>query len=90
MSYKSEYIAQVIGTIIGAIILIFILPIFSFWLNYFCGWITSLVIGEKICYALNLLFKSNYFTSDKLPWIAGALGWIGSFFRTTSSNKKNN
>ena len=80
---------EIIGTIICAIAWIFILPIISFRLHYFGGWITSIVIGEKICYALNLLFNFNYFTPDKLPWIAAALGYIGNFFQNTAIHSKN-
>lgn len=81
----------VLGVIGMIILLIFVLPIISFWLSYFGGWVASVVIGKQLCFALNTLFNSDWFTPDKLPWMAGALGWIGGFFKsvTTNTKKKN-
>lgn len=82
-----EDIAAIIGavTLLG-VVLIF-LPFISFWLSYFGGWIASLVIGDTLCKALNTLFQTTTFTKELLPWYAGALGWIGGFFKATISTK---
>ena len=74
-------------TIMGAIAIIalalIIMPFVSFWLAYFGGWITSLVIGDTLANALNTLFSTTYFTKDIIPMCAGALGWIGGYFKTS-------
>lgn len=78
-------------TILGAIVLIaitvIIMPFISFWLAYFGGWLASLVIGDSLCNALNTLFGTTRFVPAMLPWVAGALGWIGGYFKSTSNRK---
>ena len=78
-------------TTLGAIILIIglclFMPFISFWASYFGGWICKITIGETLIKALNMLFNTAYFTKDMIPWIAGALGWIGGFFKTINSSK---
>lgn len=54
-------------------------PIAVFWISYFFGWIASFVIGNSLCYALNTTFNAA-FTKDIIPLIAGAIGWIASYF----------
>jgi hypothetical protein len=76
------------GWICTIIILFLFIPFISFWLSYFGGWITSLVIGDTLCKALNILFNTAYFTKDMIPMMSGALGWIGGFFKSIHSNKK--
>ena len=76
-------IALIIGTVL-------ILPFISFWLSYFGGWICKITIGKTLVTALNTLFNTTYFTTEMLPWIAGALGWIGGFFKSTNHNKETN
>lgn len=78
-----------IGGIIGVIILtILVIPFISFWISYFGGWVTSLIIGDTLCNALNILFNTTYFTKSMLPMMAGALGWIGGFFKSIHSSSK--
>lgn len=67
-----------IGLGILALFLI-IEPIAVFWMSYFFGWIASFVIGDSLCYALNTTFNAA-FTKDMIPLIAGAIGWIASYF----------
>ena len=80
-----------LSTFVGAVALIIglflILPFISFWASYFGGWICKITIGNTLVKALNMLFNTVYFTKDMIPWIAGALGWIGGFFKTISSSK---
>lgn len=62
-------------------------PLLTFWLGYFSGWIAKIIIGETLCEALTHLKLKV--TPDMLPWIGGALAWIGSFFHSySSSNSK--
>lgn len=84
-------------TIIGAIAIIavavIVMPFVSFWLAYFGGWITSLVIGDTLANALNTLFNTTHFTKDMIPMCAGALGWVGGYFKASNSlnlNKEKN
>ena len=80
-----------LSTVIGAVALIIglflILPFISFWASYFGGWICKITIGNTLVKALNMLFNTAYFTKDMIPWIAGALGWIGGFFKSVNTSK---
>ena len=80
-----------VSTVVGAIALIIglflILPFISFWASYFGGWICKITIGNTLVKALNMLFNTAYFTKDMIPWIAGALGWIGGFFKSVNTSK---
>ena len=67
--------------------LVLILRFISFWLSYFGGWICKITIGNTLVKALNVLFHTTHITAEMLPWMAGALGWIGGFFKTISSSK---
>ena len=95
MSYRSNnndglaILGAIFIVIFTIIITIFIAPFISFWLCYFGGWIAKVTIGTELVKALNTLFNTTYFTKDMIPMIAGALGWIGSFFKTMHITKKN-
>lgn len=84
---EMEDIFKIIGGVAVIIGLILILPFISFWLSYFGGWICKVTIGNTLVKALNILFNTTYFTTEMIPWIAGALGWIGGFFKTIQKNK---
>ena len=80
----------IVGVIAFFIVVIIIQPALLFWLGYFSGWLAKLVIGTKLVTAINTIFGTA-FTADMLPMIGGALGWIGSFFksiRAISNNQK--
>lgn len=82
----------IFGIIVFIIVVIIIQPALLFWLGYFSGWLAKLIIGTKLVTAINMIFGTA-FTADMLPMIGGALGWIGSFFksvRTASNSIKNN
>ena len=79
---------SIFGIISMVIIIVLIVPFISFWISYFGGWITSIIIGDTLCKALNIIFNTAYFTKDMLPMIAGALGWIGGFFESYHSSLK--
>jgi hypothetical protein len=83
-------VLKIFFLIISAIGIVIIAPFISFWLAYFGGWLCSLVIGEVLTEGLNTLFNTTYFTPDIIPICAGALGWIGGYFKnsSTSINKK--
>ena len=78
-----------IGAVATLILSIMIMPFINFWLAYFGGWIASLVIGGPLCNALNTIFGTARFDPNMIPWIAGGLGWIGSYFKTRVNTSKN-
>ena len=81
-----------LGAVLGWLALVVVLFIFapwiSYWLAYFGGWLASIVVGTTLCDALNTLFDTVRFTPDMLPKMAGALGWIGSFFKSINRASK--
>ena len=78
---------KILRAIILIIGLCLFMPFISFWVSYFGGWICKITIGNTLVKALNILFNTAYFTKDMIPWIAGALGWIGGYFKTINSSK---
>ena len=89
MKNNDTTLAEVILILIGLAILLIFMPFISYWLSYFGGWLTSLVIGNTLCDALNMTFATVRFTPEMLPEMAGALGWVGSFFKGTVRIKEN-
>ena len=68
---------------------IFIVPWLTFWLAYFGGWIAKIVIGDYLVKGFALLGLTV--PIDKIPLIAGLMGWIGSCLnRVRNSNKSDN
>ena len=76
---KSTIVLGAVGLIV---LTIFILPWLSFWLAYFGGWIAKIVIGTYLVEGLNYLHINV--PLNKIPLLAGCLGWIGGFFKTRS------
>lgn len=85
-----EDFLSLLGALLLLVVLIILAPWLSFWLAYFGGWLAKITIGAKLCAALNILFNTSYFTPAMLPMMSGALGWIGGFFKatTTATNLK--
>ena len=79
---------EAILMLFGLAVLFILMPFISYWAAYFGGWIASIVIGDTLCNALNTLFGTLRFHPEMLPQMAGALGWIGSFFKATTSTSK--
>ena len=71
-----------IAIIFTAVLICFIFPWLSFWLAYLGGWIAKVTIGTPLTHSLNTLFGTTRFTPDMIPVMAGALGWLGGFFKT--------
>ena len=78
----------IFGVIAFLIVVIILQPALLFWLGYFSGWLAKLIIGTKLVTAINMVFGTA-FTADMLPMIGGALGWIGSFFKSINNVKNN-
>lgn len=72
---------EILAIIIVIVVLLIIAPFISYWLAHFGGWLAKITIGATLCDALNTLFGTMRFQPDMLPQMAGALGWIGSFFK---------
>ena len=70
-----------LGVIVMAVVLIVFAPMLSFFICYFGGWLCKITFGQTLCHALNTLFNVSFFTPEKIPLMAGALGWIGNYFR---------
>lgn len=80
----------VFGVLILIVIAVVVMPFVSFWLAYFGGWITMKVIGNTLCTALNTCFGTSRFEPRMIPWVAGALGWIGGYFKSSAVLKNRN
>ena len=78
--------SDLIILIATAIVIIFIWPWLSFWVAYFLGWITKITIGKYIVEGFALL--NIDLPLNKVPLLAGVLGWIGGFFTGTKTNRK--
>lgn len=75
-----------LGVIVMAILLVIFAPMLSFFICYFGGWLCKITFGPTLCNALNTLFNVSFFTPEKIPLMAGALGWIGGYFKNSSIN----
>lgn len=75
---------DILKFIIFIILMIFIIPWLSFWFAYFMGWICKLVIGQQLITGLALLGIT--LPVDKIPLLAGTLGWIGGYFKVIHYN----
>lgn len=79
--------AGIVAVLVRFIDLFIFTPLFSFFINYFGGWICKIIFGDILCNSLNVLFNTNTFVPENLPIIAGALGWIAGFFKSISLSK---
>ena len=76
--------ALILSIILSAVVCAVLLPIASFWLAYFIGWLCSLAIGDVLVQGLNTLFNTTHFTEEILPICAGTVGWLGGLFSCCS------
>ena len=83
-----DEVLKIIGAICLIILLIFVAPFLTFWLCYFTGWIAKIIIGNYLVAGFSIL-KIDL-PLDKIPLLAGTLGWIGSFFKNLASLGKKN
>lgn len=88
MGKDSDDILTIVLMLIGCVALIIFGPAASFALSYFGGWICKVTFGGVLTDSLNLLFHTNYFSPEMLPTMAGALGWVGGFFKSVRIIKR--
>ena len=89
MSKYNKYSDEKMGcgmAIALLVVVIIIGPLITFWLGYFGGWLAKIIIGGKLCEALAYLGLTV--TPEMLPWIGGALAWIGGFFKSVNTNSR--
>ena len=68
--------------LITILITIALIPILIFWIGYFGGWITKILIGKFLVEAFGI-FGIN-FSIDKLPLVTGFVAWICSYLKPSS------
>lgn len=72
----------------AAILMVLLLPLLAFGGGYLTGLILKWIIGDAVVNGMNLLLNTTRFTPDMLPVVCGALGTIGSFFKSSVSTSK--
>lgn len=80
---EKNYYVEIVSTIIAMFI-----PILVFLSGVGSGLILKWIIGGFVVDGFNLIFNTTRFSADKLPIVCGALAVIGSFFKTTMTNKE--
>lgn len=78
--------SSTITLVITILLLIFIVPFLSFWLCYFVGWISKIFIGKYLVEGFALVGID--LPLNKIPLLAGCLGWIASFFAHYNNSDK--
>lgn len=81
---EKNYYVEIISTIIA----MFIMPILIFLAGVVSGLVLKWIIGGLVVDGLNLIFNTTRFSADKIPIVCGTLAVIGSFFKTTMTNKE--
>ena len=75
----------------GAVILLILLVLVSPFVGFCCGWLTGWIIkvtfGATMVKGLGLIGLN--IAKESLPLLCGTLGVIGSFFKNTTVNRKN-
>lgn len=77
-------IATVITGFIGLLVF---LPIIVFAFGAFGGWILKLFVGGHVAYGMNVLLGTDRFNPAQLPVLCGTLAVLGSYFKSTTTNK---
>lgn len=75
------------GVIALAILLILVFPFIGFCCGWITGWIIKVTFGDTMIQGLGLLGFN--IAKESLPLMCGTLGVIGSFFKNTTVNRKN-
>lgn len=74
------------GVIVLAILLILASPFIGFCCGWVTGWIIKVTFGDTMIQGLGLLGLN--IAKESLPLVCGTLGVVGSFFKSTTINRK--
>jgi len=69
-------------------LIIILLPIGYFVYGWLIGSVLKLVFGSKIIYALNLLFDTNRFTVEAIPYICALFYLIAGLWTNSGVKDK--
>lgn len=82
---------HILSIILGIIVIAFALiisPIVTFGAGYLGGMILKSIVGDCIIATLNTIFDTTRFTNDLIPPVCAVLAVLGSFFKPSIENKK--
>lgn len=89
---KSKNIFEVIGValvaMLGFVGFLFLIPLISVGFGYLGGLVIEWIFGGLITKGLNLLFNTTRFTSHLIPILTATLAMVGSYFKSSQTNKK--
>lgn len=74
------------GVIVLFILLIVISPFIGFCEGWVTGWLIKVTFGDTMIKGLGLLGLN--IAKESLPLVCGTLGVVGSFFKSTTINRK--
>jgi len=75
-----------ITVILGVIGMLVCMPVITFGLAYFGGWILKVFVGDLIVNGLNLIFKTTRFSVELIPLTCATLATIGRYFKSNQTN----
>ncbi len=78
---------EVFGAVILLILIVLVSPFVGFCCGWLTGWIIKVTFGATMVNGLGLLGLN--IAKESLPLLCGTLGVIGSFFKNTTVNRKN-
>lgn len=79
---------QTIMIVISLIAVFLLEPTFIFIVGYFGGLIFNWIFGSMVVESLNIIFGTDRFATDMLPWLIATVSMFASFF--TRHNIDNN
>ncbi|WP_410082030.1 hypothetical protein [Ruminococcus sp.] len=79
---------QTIMIVISLIAVFLLEPTFIFIVGYFGGLILNWIFGSMVVESLNIIFRTDRFATDMLPWLIATVSMFASFF--TRHNIDNN
>jgi len=82
--YMKKFIS-VVFTTLGVALMVIIFASVGVLVGWITGHIISWICGDFVARGINVLFDTTRFTKDMLPLIGGALGFIGGFFKSAST-----
>lgn len=72
----------------AALVLMFLLPVLYFAFGCFTGFVLKWIVGDAVANGMNILFNTTRFEPSMLPAFCGALGVVGSFFKSSNVSTK--